>query len=257
MVGFDSLIDEIVLWQRRTFPRGSVHSVAAHLSREVDELRENPLDPEEIADVFILTIGLANRAGVDLRAAVAAKHAKNLSRKWGEPDAEGVIEHVPEGGESRRLRIDADGVSDDEIRVLRTVERFFRRARTANAVLREECARLRERAEDDAEFMSELVSDARDEYGAPFMRCSPGLPGYVRALEDGIAKERETAEKLREACRRMAGVSDLADVEESIRGLETVKAANGGDGDLEVALSLLIALRETWPEDAEGMRGAS
>ena len=54
----------------------------------------NPTDAEEMADVFLLLIHLADGEGVNLLEAGAAKLKKNQARKWGKPDSEGVVEHV-------------------------------------------------------------------------------------------------------------------------------------------------------------------
>jgi hypothetical protein len=85
---------EICQWQRRTFPHGTVDSVVAHLVEEALELAADPTDGTEMADVAILLMGVADRAGVDLWAAVAAKHAVNERRQWGRVEANGVVHHV-------------------------------------------------------------------------------------------------------------------------------------------------------------------
>ena len=91
-------------WQRITFPTGTALSMAKHLQREAAEL-VNELDqtdiairPErvhdELADIFILCIGIAYLIGVSLMECVIKKMAVNVNRKWKAPDKEGVIEHV-------------------------------------------------------------------------------------------------------------------------------------------------------------------
>ncbi len=65
----------------------------AHLRREVDELAADH-SPEEAADCFILLLGHAHENGYDLLAAAKRKMAINYERKWGEPDEEGVVEHI-------------------------------------------------------------------------------------------------------------------------------------------------------------------
>lgn len=94
VLSLDSLVDELNSWQRVTFPHGTPESAAAHLLQEAAELAENPRDPEEMADVLFLVAGCADRAGVDLAAAVAAKLAKNKARKWGEVQPNGVVYHI-------------------------------------------------------------------------------------------------------------------------------------------------------------------
>jgi len=90
-------------WQGVTFPNSTPIRMAKHLQREADEL-VNELDqsdiairPErvhdELADIFILCIGIAYLIGVSLMECVIKKMAVNVNRKWKAPDKEGVIEH--------------------------------------------------------------------------------------------------------------------------------------------------------------------
>jgi hypothetical protein len=88
-------------WAGGVFTRATTQSVVAHLGREAAELAEHPDDQEEMADVAILAHQAlafvywhADRRGIDLTDAVAAKFAKNRSRRWGKPDSEGVVEHI-------------------------------------------------------------------------------------------------------------------------------------------------------------------
>ncbi len=90
----DELSEEINAWQLVTFPHANAASKCAHLAKEVLELAKNPTDPEELADCFFLIAGMAHVAGVDLAAAVHDKLVVNKARKWGKPDAHGVVEHV-------------------------------------------------------------------------------------------------------------------------------------------------------------------
>jgi hypothetical protein len=87
----------VAQWGRETFPRQSTSGVMAHLEDEIQELKENPADPEELADCFLLLLQLASRAGVkevDLLDAAKRKHEVNRDRKWGAPDERGVCRHV-------------------------------------------------------------------------------------------------------------------------------------------------------------------
>lgn len=88
------IVGEINRWQDTVFTRATPVSAAAHLKKEAQELWEDPYDEEEIADIFILLAGVAHLAGVDLEAAVEKKMKINRERTWGEPDAEGVVEHI-------------------------------------------------------------------------------------------------------------------------------------------------------------------
>jgi hypothetical protein len=92
----DQLAAEIRPWQDATFPQATPQSCANHLLSEARELAANPTDPAEMADVFLLLVGVANKAGVDLAEAVRAKFDVCKGRKWGEPNAEGFVEHVRE-----------------------------------------------------------------------------------------------------------------------------------------------------------------
>lgn len=90
------LFDEIHEWQLATFPNACALSKFEHLKREIAELGEDITKPSEIADCMLLLIGLAKIQGINPIAAMREKLAVNKSRKWGEPDALGVVEHVRE-----------------------------------------------------------------------------------------------------------------------------------------------------------------
>ena len=85
---------EVGTWARSTFPLATKESWVAHLRKEVAELAESH-DPQEAADCLILLLGHAHINGYDLLLEAQAKMEINRRRKWGEPDAEGVVEHVP------------------------------------------------------------------------------------------------------------------------------------------------------------------
>ena len=91
---FDDLSKRVQEWQRETFPDATPHSVAAHLRKEAKELSENPSDYYEAADCALLLIGHAQAAGYDLFNAIREKFAIVQQRQWGEPDADGVVEHI-------------------------------------------------------------------------------------------------------------------------------------------------------------------
>lgn len=92
----DSVIREVNEWQAVTFPRATPASVVEHLRREVQELVADPTDLSELADVVFLAVGLAYELGVDLKTVVAEKLAVNKARTWGQPDEQGVTEHIRE-----------------------------------------------------------------------------------------------------------------------------------------------------------------
>ena len=89
-------VAEYLAWARATFPQSTSASCLAHLRREVDELRQIPGDPGEIADCLMLLLHHAHLHGVDVAAAFRAKLEKNKARKWGAPNAEGWTPHVEE-----------------------------------------------------------------------------------------------------------------------------------------------------------------
>lgn len=91
---------EINDWQDRIFIHATPLSAAKHLQREIRELifdieNGNPKTAEsEVADCFILLLAVTYLLGIDLEQATDEKMAINFKRSWGEPDADGVVEHV-------------------------------------------------------------------------------------------------------------------------------------------------------------------
>lgn len=96
----DELYREVTQWQRETFGRQSLVDLFSTLEREVGELGMTPPGSdqgrEELADVAMVLFEIADVEGVDLAAAIEWKLSINRTRRWGEPDAEGVIEHIRE-----------------------------------------------------------------------------------------------------------------------------------------------------------------
>lgn len=92
----DGMQDEVNEWQRKTFPEATPKTIAAHLLREAKELYAQPEDWEEVADIQILLFGMADSLGIDLYRIVKAKLEINKLRQWGQPDEQGVIEHIRE-----------------------------------------------------------------------------------------------------------------------------------------------------------------
>lgn len=84
---------EVNDWQLKTFPTSSVNSKIAHMRKEIEELAEHPTDASEMADIFILLLGVASKQGVDLLDAARAKMEINKKREWGTPDENGVVLH--------------------------------------------------------------------------------------------------------------------------------------------------------------------
>ena len=80
-------------WARATFPGEDLPAIAAHLAEEARELKASPLDPEEMADVFLMVVWLAHNAGVNLAAAALAKLEVNRGRQW-QRGPDGLVRHV-------------------------------------------------------------------------------------------------------------------------------------------------------------------
>jgi dCMP deaminase len=92
----DALAHDIRAWQAATFPQATPSSVAEHLRREAEELAGEPSNSEEMADIFHLLVAAAAANDYDLTTVVATKLAVNQARRWGRPDAFGVVEHLRE-----------------------------------------------------------------------------------------------------------------------------------------------------------------
>jgi hypothetical protein len=92
-VSFSEFQNEVGEWGNKTFTKASQMSRLAHLKREVNELIESQ-DPKEAADCLILLLHWSYNAGVDLFEVAKVKHEINKMRVWGEPDSEGVVEHI-------------------------------------------------------------------------------------------------------------------------------------------------------------------
>lgn len=97
---------QIIEWQAVTFPQSAPQGVYTHLTREfIEFIYAYTEEPEknisyikkELADIFILSVSLANHLGFSMTDAIANKMTVNKLRKWGKPDADGVIEHVRDG----------------------------------------------------------------------------------------------------------------------------------------------------------------
>lgn len=97
MSNLSELLQEVADWAIPTFPNATPDSWCAHIQKEAQELRDDPSDIIEAADLLILVGGLVVKQGFtirDLENAVRQKLEINKKRVWGEPDADGVVEHV-------------------------------------------------------------------------------------------------------------------------------------------------------------------
>lgn len=94
--------EAITIWQKETFGQATPLSKLAHLKQEIEELEKdicevNPKRHLEYADCFFLIFGAASADGFsyeDIISAIDEKFAINKSRKWGKPDANGVVNHI-------------------------------------------------------------------------------------------------------------------------------------------------------------------
>jgi len=111
MTDLDDFQRRVAEWGNRTFPDSTVDGKRCHLLKEIfeldDELHKRAdddtrlgIDParvgEEAADCLMLLLHICAEQGVSLAAAAEAKFAIVQTRRWGEPDEHGVVEHVRE-----------------------------------------------------------------------------------------------------------------------------------------------------------------
>lgn len=101
MRDLDDIQADIGTWANLTFPKSTPETWAKHLMKEASELYSaiktgegDKALGEECADVAILLCAIAHRSGISLAEAIHSKMEVNKSRTWGEPDAEGVVEHI-------------------------------------------------------------------------------------------------------------------------------------------------------------------
>jgi NTP pyrophosphatase (non-canonical NTP hydrolase) len=78
-----------------------MHSKLAHLKQELEEVADPDLSFAsrrlEFADCLLLLFGAAHAAGMtyaDITEAISHKMEVNKKRKWGKPDADGVVNHI-------------------------------------------------------------------------------------------------------------------------------------------------------------------
>lgn len=98
----EELFNQITEWQKATFGQATALSKVNHLVEEVQELKEdlensNPMVHHEFADCFLLLFGAASSHGYsynDINTIIREKFEIVKTRKWGEPDANGVVKHI-------------------------------------------------------------------------------------------------------------------------------------------------------------------
>lgn len=93
-MSLNQTVHDILAWQKETFPKANRHSVKTHLLRELGEYIVDPYNWEEAADVVFLMLALMEIEGVTLEEILQHKLGINRARVWGEPDEDGVVEHV-------------------------------------------------------------------------------------------------------------------------------------------------------------------
>lgn len=92
---FNVVQKEIGNWGDKTFPESTPQSVYNHLCREIKELGDEHANVYmESADVALLLIHIAHKRKFSLYDALMTKFSINKRRKWGKPDAQGVVEHL-------------------------------------------------------------------------------------------------------------------------------------------------------------------
>ena len=87
---------EVGEWGDKTFnPKRGNNSKAIvhHLIKEVGELLDSNAS-DEAADCFLLLLHHAHTLNYDLLTEAKKKMKINRKRKWGKPDANGVVEHI-------------------------------------------------------------------------------------------------------------------------------------------------------------------
>lgn len=98
------LFKEVTDWQEATFKTIDMLGLVNHLADEVEELKtdvinRSPYRRLEFANCFILLMGAAKADGMsyeDICNAIKDKLEINKQRTWGEPDSNGVINHLKE-----------------------------------------------------------------------------------------------------------------------------------------------------------------
>lgn len=98
------LFNKVTIWQDATFPNANAYAKVKHLESEVKELldaiaNKEPIEDvkSEIADCILLIFGAAAKLGLsyeNICMAIERKHEINILRKWGEPDENGVVNHI-------------------------------------------------------------------------------------------------------------------------------------------------------------------
>lgn len=108
MKDFQNIQNEIYLWQKTTFPTGTIIGKMKHLQKECAEVineiekayngsGDHLAIEEEFADCFILLTGAAAHYGLTMEEIYDAMRKKleiNKKRKWGQLDSDGISKHI-------------------------------------------------------------------------------------------------------------------------------------------------------------------
>ena len=84
---------EVGAWADKVMSQSTNESICKHLIKEAKELAVS-YQAEEAADCYLILLHFAYKNGFDLLAAAKEKHEVCKRRKWGKPDADGVVEHI-------------------------------------------------------------------------------------------------------------------------------------------------------------------
>ena len=97
-IDMNDLQYDIKAWTERQFPERTLHSILRHLESEIKEIENKPDDIMEFADAFMLLLDAASFQGIhmgDIWRAMGEKLEINKKRKWGKPNSQGFVEHLP------------------------------------------------------------------------------------------------------------------------------------------------------------------
>lgn len=116
---------EISKWQAETFPKANSLTKLYHLKEEVKELIEaieagysEELIRDEYGDCFMLLFGSAEARGNDYESVCDMTQTKFdvvKTRKWGEPDKNGVQHHIKESGIKHTNHIEIEDRQEGEV----------------------------------------------------------------------------------------------------------------------------------------------
>lgn len=81
-MNFEERHADYLQWVKETFPGETFGDQFNHLIEEIEELRANPEDAGEYADVLMLLFCLADQVGIDIFQAFAHKFEINKNREW-------------------------------------------------------------------------------------------------------------------------------------------------------------------------------